>query len=68
MTINYCEGCDTYIYTTRSSAVVTCTAAKYNDKGQCPCVKCVIKMMCTQMCPAYMSFTTFEGRCPTYDY
>ena len=41
MTINYCKGC---------LVTLMCPLRFYNDKGQCPCCICIIKMMCEDDC------------------
>ncbi len=34
----------------------SCGSDQYNDKGQCPCTKCVVKMMCKKACYDFLLF------------
>jgi len=51
MTINHCEGC-----LTTTSKTTYCTFIFYNNEGQCPCSKCIVKMMCERACYRFMTF------------
>ncbi len=45
---NFCSGC---VATSRSGKLQrVCFIGDLNDKGNCPCVNCIIKMMCSTMC------------------
>ena len=53
--MNYCEGCLAYTYSD-GSEMVCCYESKYNINGECPCVKCIVKMMCLSICDDYKEF------------
>lgn len=49
--VDYCKGCRIY-----SSEYKT--ACVDNSDGNCPCVRCIIKVMCRQACLEYDTFIT----------
>lgn len=53
---DYCNGCCTLTYLNRFDTETRCTYVDYNNKGQCPCTLCVVKMMCDQHCPFFDVF------------
>lgn len=63
---NPCEGCHTYNTRIEYSLIPQCTSHSNNDTvAKCPCVKCVIKMLCINECQDFANFrncTRFERR------
>jgi hypothetical protein len=53
MTHKYCNGCYSILF---SDIFNECTFHPYNDNGNCPCTKCIIKMMCDDPCDDFSSF------------
>jgi len=58
----HCKGCITFKveHTLRlnSTHVLTCNFSYFNKDGRCPCVKCIIKMMCMTTCQAMSNWAT----------
>jgi hypothetical protein len=54
MTRRYCEGC--CVYKRVDPDDVACRHILQNDEGQCPCTKCIIKVMCEEPCEDYLDF------------
>jgi hypothetical protein len=58
-----CRGCVTYKYNDvnidYTFSEETCRYHDYNDKSQCPCTECVVKMMCDVDCPVFTKFTDY---------
>ncbi len=54
-----CKGCATYKYgaVDYEGGEKTCHYHGYNDKGQCPCTECIVKVMCNVNCHAFAKFT-----------
>ena len=50
--INNCEGCRSYNETMRNDAV-SCFSEFSHD---CPCPRCIIKMMCNKPCDSFQRF------------
>ena len=47
-----CKGCTTYFpIETDDHAPDDCS--DFNDTGECPCTKCIVKSMCGVMCEPY---------------
>lgn len=51
----YCKGCFTNNGYDKID-IVACDVQQFNHRGNCPCVKCVVKPMCTAACPDYFAF------------
>jgi len=56
MTNEHCKGCSSDSYY-GNGFVGSCKFNGYNDSGQCPCSRCIIKMMCNKTCEAFENFT-----------
>jgi hypothetical protein len=54
--MNYCEGCLSYTYYISERRTLICALMEYNDKGQCPCYNCIVKVMCQDTCDVFMRF------------
>jgi hypothetical protein len=52
----HCEGCLSHIYFLEKGEVIYCTLKEYNDEGQCPCSRCIVKMICEHACNDYHAF------------
>lgn len=51
MSKHCCDGCSTYFFTNEeTNEEFYCDYAKYNDTGDCPCAKCLVKTMCEDVC------------------
>jgi len=55
-TNKYCKGCYTLSYVYLYGPKLECTYVRYNKDGQCPCTKCIVKMICQQGCPEYDTY------------
>ena len=53
--ITYCKGCLVFDEHKRKLVfdVYTCELTEFNTNGQCPCVECLIKMICNKACTEY---------------
>jgi len=49
---NECEGC--VIYNTEKG--LSCPLIEYNEHINCPCRKCLIKVMCTTSCDEFIEY------------
>jgi len=52
----HCNGCLTNSEYVHSGP--HCGMMSFNDKGECPCVNCIIKMMCETLCQDFFHFKT----------
>ena len=50
-----CEGCRTYIASIENHGI-QCASIKYNTNGRCPCMRCIIKMVCYTTCDDFFHF------------
>ena len=63
----YCKGCCVYM-PDGDPHDIGCTLFDSNNKGQCPCSKCIVKVMCEEPCEDYEQFRkSFIGKEDTYD-
>jgi hypothetical protein len=46
----HCIGCHTKM---------CCKFDGYNDKGQCPCTDCIVKMICEDMCNLFGDYKLY---------
>jgi len=51
-----CDGCNCYVASVYPF-VFACSFSNQNRKGECPCTKCIIKMMCEEPCDGYSEFS-----------
>ena len=51
-----CIGCAAYKSVERGR---NCSSRQFNHKGDCPCVDCIIKMMCSAYCPLRFKWRRF---------
>lgn len=54
--MSYCDGCFSYTYYISQRRTLVCALMDYNDKGQCPCHGCIVKVMCQNVCDVFISF------------
>ncbi len=54
-TNKHCKGCPSISTTERRCGMLLKDPAA-NDLGQCPCTKCLVKVMCVCGCPDYIDF------------
>lgn len=52
---NNCDGCAAYL-STIDPHDISCTHPRQNDKSECPCTICVIKVVCGDPCEDYLKF------------
>ena len=56
-----CVGCYTNTeHKTSIGLVAICSVKSFNLKGECPCVRCIIKMVCHDSCDDFFNFITAE--------
>ncbi len=65
----YCKGCLTNSGYDKDGQgnIVACNITQFNYRGTCPCVKCVVKMICSQACPDYFAFKKEAERQDRYN-
>jgi hypothetical protein len=56
---NYCVGCSCYYED--KGGYYYCNLEIGNDVGQCPCTRCVVKVMCERACPDFNKFKETVG-------
>ncbi len=56
MTTNKCEGCHTYI-----NAGFRCSTRLIKQSDRCPCIICLIKVVCKKACDEYRKFCRYGG-------
>ena len=52
---DHCKGCFSNIYRA-SEKIIPCQLSYYNDKGQCACSVCIVKVMCQDVCDDFVTF------------
>jgi len=57
----YCEGCLTSYFVVGNDAHL-CGNSAYNKNGECPCSRCIVKMMCEELCYDYSKFLDSTAR------
>jgi len=55
MTNDNCDGCCCYM-PEGDPHDVGCTHCSSNNRGECPCTTCIVKVMCTEPCEDYSYF------------
>lgn len=55
MNHNNCDGCFTYPPNIDPDDI-GCAHVPDNTNGECPCTRCIIKMMCEEPCHDYLAF------------
>jgi hypothetical protein len=53
---NNCDGCSSDTYYDKAESGGCCKFNAYNDFGKCPCTRCIIKMMCEDVCDDFDKF------------
>lgn len=53
--MEHCKGCLSYKIDVDGEEY-HCHESQYNDVGQCPCSKCIVKMMCDVPCSDHFDF------------
>ena len=57
MMTDYCDGCfSKHSHRKHGVLIQPCCNMGYNDKGQCPCTLCIVKMMCDSSCDDYFNY------------
>jgi len=58
--INHCNGCLTHY---GPSPELNCQYLPFNKDGECPCSKCIVKMICSQTCDWWRKWTKQKIQC-----
>jgi len=61
--LEYCLGCSSLIDVYRPPAQIKqfCVYIISNSKGECPCSRCIVKIMCGVLCPSFYTFRQTVG-------
>lgn len=57
--INSCEGCYTYRIRTEHKLIPECTATSNDMISKCPCIECIIKVICSNECQGFRDFRDY---------